>query len=69
MMINMRMRVKKGFMLLAGVSLLMMVVALLTMVLSVVMLAVMVVVLVLISDCGRSDSFQFSPQFPRGCKN
>ena len=63
MMINMRMRVKKGFMLLAGVSLLMMVVALLTiaMVLSVVMLAVMVVVLVLISDCGRNDSFQFSP--------
>ena len=56
-------------MLLAGVSLLMMVVALLTMVLSVVMLAVMVVVLVLISDCGRRDSFQFSPQFPRGCKN
>ena len=57
----MRMRVKKVFMLLAGVSLLMMVVALLTMVLSVVMLAVMVVVLVLISDRGRSDSFQFSP--------
>ena len=48
-------------MLLAGVSLLMMVVALLTMVLSVVMLAVMVVALVLISDRGRNDSFLFSP--------
>ena len=55
-------------MLLAGVSLLMMVVALLTMVLSVVMLAVMVVVLVLISDRGRNDSFQFSPNFLEAAK-
>ena len=66
MMMHMRLRVKKVFMMLAGVSLLvvvkmMMAEALLTMVLSVVMLAVMVVVLVLISDCGRNDSFQFSP--------
>ena len=63
----MRMRVEKVFTLLVGVSLL--VAVEMMMVLSVVMLAVLMVVLVLICDRSRSDSFQFSPQFPRGCKN